>query len=123
MTTVEQDFSYRGELGPVIEVPVKLRIPKNLYDIWNEITSKHPGWAPDRENNRGFEYEVNWEILKLYMNYLGDGNEIVMYEAIGKSVTQHLLAKYNIDTAFLQKVDSDHDYIMGILEARVKDKA
>ena len=83
MTTAGPDYTYHDELGPIVKVPVNLCIPKNLYDIWNEIATRHPGWAPDGKNNRGFEYEVNWEILRLYMGYLSS-NEIVLYETMAQ---------------------------------------
>jgi hypothetical protein len=105
----ESKVAYNNELGPMIEVPIKLRIPKNLYEFWEDIASNYPGWY-QYEQLKGFANDCNITILRMYMQYITEST-IVLEEGIGRLTVEKLKKKHNIDSEFLLKVESNLDYV------------
>jgi len=113
MTTEVKDYTYHDELGPIIEVPIKLRIPKVLYEVWQDITTKYVGWDVV-ERKDGFEADLNWALLRLYIGYL-TANKLVFPEHLTSGTLDRILKQHGIDTEFLDKADGDAGYVEALL--------
>lgn len=112
--TSESKVAYNNELGPMIEVPIKLRIPKNLYEFWEDVASNYSGWYDDIKALKGFASDCNFTILRMYIQYITD-SDIVMKEAIGERTVERLKKKHQIDEEFLAKVESNLDYVSAMI--------
>jgi hypothetical protein len=112
--TSESKVAYNDELGPMIEVPIKLRMPKNLYEVWKDITTNYVGWG-EPWRKEGFEADVNWEVLRLYCGYLRDNSIALTDEAITEKTLTKILIKHKIDIKFLDKANCDANLIEAML--------
>ena len=106
----EKPIDYRNMLGGTVEVSVKLHLPKALYEFWKmAIKDWHHG---------NFDYNLNHEILQLWIQWLDRSQDDMMRQAYGDTGLRKIKADLGIDDALIRKLDRNlHENIHCYLRA------